>query len=116
LRKYDLVQNEEAKETEENPERDSHIYSPNGKEQNPGPSPCKQSKEKNGHLKKRWWIINIGEKNKPSSKSHIIHTNQIHMHCRSNVKGNMIKYFFNGISSESWLTEVFLYGCKESTN
>lgn len=53
MRKYDLVQNEEAKETEENPERDSHIYSPNGIGQNPGPSPRKQSKEKNGHLKKR---------------------------------------------------------------
>lgn len=53
-------------------------------------------------------------KNKPSSKSHIIHTNQIHIHCRSNVKGNMIKDFFNGrISSESQLAEVVLYGHKK---
>lgn len=32
--------------TEENPETDAHIYSPNGIDQNPGPSPCKQGKEK----------------------------------------------------------------------
>lgn len=42
----------EANETEENPERYSYIYSPNGTEKNPGLFPHKQRKGKNGHLKK----------------------------------------------------------------